>query len=212
MAERVYHTQAYINELKQKQKLITLSQPIIDKYYAEVRAKLKPSVEEVLDNPDENKIRFIISNELSPILKSQTTNFIEKIDKTGDLNAFYKLSKDFIHRIKNVRGLDSSFTYNLWVKYKNELLSADNNVEEEEKKAIPVVQPINAPFGTTARGSPRSKPGRKPKHEPKNQSLIQHLKHSPQFLARQAQNVPVLNLGEGLHGRGILGMPHVSRR
>jgi len=218
MAYKIFQTDKIYAEIKLKNKLINIEKPIINQYYNEVRSKIKPTIQELPPNPDENQIRNILTNELSPILKSQTSNFIEKLKNSNDLLAFHKFSTAFINTIKDIRYLDSNFLYDLWSKYKSKMLSSNNKIEEEEKHAIPVVQPINVPFGTTARGSPRSKPGRKPK----NEGLLEQLKNSPQFKARQAQNVvPTLNLtGHGIHhhtlkmtvGRGIAGETYVARR
>jgi len=229
MAYKQFRNDLYIKEIQQKLKNIAVEQPIIDKYYSEFRAKLKPTIEESPPNPNNNQIRNIIINELSPILKSQTSNFIETLSNSNDLIAFYKFGPAFLNQVKDIRNLDSSFLNALWNKYKSKMLT--NDFEEEEKYSIPIAQEIIAPFGTTASGIPREKAGRKSKGDarPATSSKISYLNqltNSPQFKARQADvsYVPALSLeGHGIHkmhhhtlkrtvGRGVVGDTCINRR
>jgi len=230
MAYKQFRNDLYIKEIQQKLKNIAVEQPIIDKYYSEFRAKLKPTIEETTKDANSNQIRNIIINELSPILKNQTSNFIETLSNSNDLIAFYKFGPAFLNQVKDIRDLDSSFLIALWNKYKSKILT--NDFEEEEKNSVPIAQEIIAPFGIAPSGMPYAKRGRKPKQSgdarPATSSKISYLdqlKNSPQFKARQiTEEIPTLSLeGIGIRkmhhhtlkktvGRGIVGETYVSRR
>ena len=228
MAYKQFRNDLYIKEIQQKLKNISVEQPIIDKYYSEFRAKLKPTIEETTKDANSNQIRNIIINELSPILKNQTSNFIETLSNSNDLIAFYKFGPAFLNQVKDIRDLDSSFLIALWNKYKSKILT--NDFEEEEKYAVPIAQEIIAPFGIAPSGMPHAKRGRKPKESTRPAtstkiSYIEQLKNSSQFKARQiSEEIPVLSLeGHGIRkmhhhtlkktiGRGIVGETYVSRR
>lgn len=122
MAYKQYPTDKYLKEVQQKLHLLEVQKPIIDKYYSEVRAKVKPTIEQLPENPSESQIRNYIINELSPILKNQTVNFVENLMKANDLMAFYKFGKAFLNEVKDIRNLDSSFLADLWSKYKSKML------------------------------------------------------------------------------------------
>jgi len=228
MAYKQFRNDLYIKEIQQKLKNIAVEQPIIDKCYSEFRSKLKPTIEESPPNPNNNQIRNIIINELSPILKNQTSNFIETLSNSNDLIAFYKFGPAFLNQVKDIRNLDSSFLIALWNKYKSKILT--NDFEEEEKYAVPIAQEIIAPFGIAPSGMPHAKRGRKPKESTRPAtstkiSYMEQLKNSSQFKARQiSEDIPALSLeGHGIRkmhhhtlkktiGRGIVGETYVSRR
>ena len=69
MAEKQFRNNLYIKEIYQKLKNIAVEQPIIDQYYSDIRSKIKPTIQELPPNPNENQLRNILTNELSPILK-----------------------------------------------------------------------------------------------------------------------------------------------
>ena len=69
MAEKQFRNNLYIKEIYQKLKNIAVEQPIIDQYYPDIRSKVKPTIQELPPNPNENQLRNILTNELSPILK-----------------------------------------------------------------------------------------------------------------------------------------------
>ena len=139
MVYKQFRNDLYIKEIKQRLKIIAVEQPIIDKYYTEFRAKLKPTLEELPLNPDERQIRNIITNEVSPILKDQTSNFIETLKNSNDLLAFYKFGPDFLNQVEDIRNLDNSFLNNLWNKYKSKMLT-NELFEEDDKYAVPIAQ------------------------------------------------------------------------
>lgn len=142
MAYNIFKPNQFINEFQKRQELINIEKPIISQYYTESRAKLKPSIiENVNVNnynkenlTDESAIRTSLINELSPILKNQTVNFVEGLVKSNDLYAFYKFSKPFLNEVKDIRNLDSNFLYELWTRYKSKML-----IESEKTINIPSV-------------------------------------------------------------------------
>jgi uncharacterized protein YdiU (UPF0061 family) len=129
MANRVFHTREYINEIKANNKINKLEQPIIDKYYDEFRAKLKPTIATPIEFKNDNEIRNYLINELSPILHNQTSNFVETLSKSNDLKAFYKFGRAFLHEVKDIRNLDSNFLNDLWSKYKSKMVIASENIQ-----------------------------------------------------------------------------------
>lgn len=124
MAYNIFHPDKYIAELKHRQSLDIIEKPIIEKYYSELRAKQKPTLEELLPPPNEQQIRVIVTNELSPILKNtqQVAYVIEELANSNDLLSFYKIGKLFLSSIKDVRNIDSNFLLQLWSKFKTKLL------------------------------------------------------------------------------------------
>jgi hypothetical protein len=131
MAYKIFPTDKYIKEIKQKIAINNETIPSIQEYYKELRTKQVPTIQELPSNPDENQIRNIIRNELSSIstsLNSQDISYIiETLSKSNDLLAFYKYAKSFINHIKDIRGLNSSFLLQLWAKFKSNLI-----IEAEE--------------------------------------------------------------------------------
>jgi len=128
MVGAVFSPDDYIRNLKAKQQVNAIAQPVIDQYYTEFRAKLKPTVQEPPpDGSNESQLQFYLVNLLSPILHSQTSNFIERIRAAGDLKAFAKFGKNFLEQVKNVNNLDSSFLFDLWAKYKKKMLIASES-------------------------------------------------------------------------------------
>jgi len=234
MTYKIFKTDLIYKEIQQKLSLIKQEKPIIDKYYAEIRAKIKPTIDELPPNPDENQLRYYLTNQLSPILKDQTPNFIAKLSNSNDLIAFYRLSSDFLFEVEDIQSIDSNFLYDLWIKYKQRVLNTNDysytsSNDVEDKSAIPVVQPIDAPYGIAPSGAPHAKRGRKPKDEKSNATrtnIIDQLKNSPLFKAKQVNisNVPEMTLsGHGIHkmhhntlkrtvGNGIVGHTYVARR
>lgn len=123
MAKRdFYNTDAYIKSIYQQKALTEEAKPIIDTYFKQIRAKLKPTVQDLPENADESLIRSYLVNYLSPLLKSQTSSFIEYLDKNNDLMSFYKFHKAFLSQLKNVKNLDSKYLITLWNKYKDKML------------------------------------------------------------------------------------------
>jgi len=230
MAEKQFRNNLYIKEIYQKLKNIAVEQPIIDQYYSDIRSKIKPTIQELPPNPNENQLRNILTNELSPILKNQTSNFIENLKNSNDLIAFYKFGPDFLNQIKDIRDIDSNFLSDLWNKYKSRMLNDDSdNIPELLKEKLPRATEIVAPYGLTSYGKPREKAGRKPKDSKSTDTranIIQQLRNSPLFKAKQddVTAVPAITLsGHGIHkmhhhtlkktvGRGIAGETHVNRR
>ena len=127
MAYNIYKPDKYIAELKHRQTLDIIEKPIIEKYYNELRAKQKPSLDDLLPSPNEQQIRVIVTNELSPILRNtqQVAYVIEELAKSNDLLSFYKIGKLFLSSIKDVRNIDSTFLLQLWSKFKTKLLDED---------------------------------------------------------------------------------------
>ena len=121
MAYKQYPTDKYLKEIQQRLRLVDAEKPIIDKYYTEFRAKIKPIIEQLPENPNESQLRNYIINELSPILKDQTSNFVENLSKSNDLMAFYRFGKTFLNTVKDIRNLDSAFLADLWSKFKSKL-------------------------------------------------------------------------------------------
>ena len=134
MSYKVFPVDKYISELKHRQTLDIKEKPIIEKYYAELRAKIKPTLEELGPVPNEQQIRVLITNELSPILRNnqQVAYVIEELSKSNDLMSFYKFGKLFLNSIKEVRGIDGSFLLQLWAKFKTNLLII--SYEDNEQK------------------------------------------------------------------------------
>ena len=129
MAYKIFPNDKYLAEIKKEISNNNIEIPIINKYYTELRAKQNPSLEELPPNPNESQIRNYVINELSPILKNQTVNFVENLIKANDLMAFYKFGKTFLNEVKDIRNLDSSFLADLWRKYKSKMLIyAESNV------------------------------------------------------------------------------------
>jgi hypothetical protein len=130
MAYNVFHPDEYLREIQAKKRVNAIAQPIIDQYYEEYRAKLKPSVEELPPTANENDIRLAVTKELSQILKgSNVSNVVESLSKANDLRSFYRFSKPFLTQIKDIRNLDASFLLDLWAKYKSKLLIKSEAVE-----------------------------------------------------------------------------------
>ena len=131
MALKVFPTNKYLKEVKQKIAINNETIPSIQEYYKELRTKQVPTIQELPSNPDENQMRNIIRNELSSIstsLNSQDISYIiETLSKSNYLLAFYKYAKSFINHIKDIRGLNSSFLLQLWAKFKSNLI-----IEAEE--------------------------------------------------------------------------------
>ena len=122
MAYKIFPNDKYLAEIKKEISNNNIEIPIINKYYTELRAKQKPSLEELPPILDESQIRNYVINELSPILRNQTVNFVENLIKANDLMAFYKFGKTFLNEVKDIRNLDSSFLADLWRKYKSKML------------------------------------------------------------------------------------------
>ena len=158
MAEKQFRNNLYIKEIYQKLKNIAVEQPIIDQYYSDIRSKIKPTIQELPPNPNENQLRNILTNELSPILKNQTSNFIENLKNSNDLIAFYKFGPDFLNQIKDIRDIDSNFLSDLWNKYKSRMLNDDSdNIPELLEEKLPTATEIVAPYSLTSYGKPVKK-------------------------------------------------------
>jgi hypothetical protein len=125
MAYKQYPADKYLKEVQQKLRLLEVEKPIIDKYYNELRAKIKPSIQELPPNADERTIRNTLIPELMAVLKnSQDVQYVlEELTKSNDLYAFYRLSKKFLSDIKDIRSINSSFLLQLWSKYKSKILN-----------------------------------------------------------------------------------------
>lgn len=219
MASNIFRTKNIYSEIATAIKNQNEETPIIDKYYTEVRLKAKPSIE-AANITDENHLRRILINELSPILKDQTTNFIERLATANDLTAFYKFSKIFIAGTKDIRDIDASFMFKLWEKFKSKM----------------IIEQFDYPHGSKKDGNPRGKPGPKKKESliddieeeekveekveekspgpgpkkkvknkkaPQEESLIHELKNSPGFRSKQEAQIK---------GNGIVGMTYIARR
>lgn len=137
MAYNIFKPNEFINEFKKRQELTNFEKPIISQYYTESRAKQKPSIQENItikdiNLNDESAIRNSLIDELRPLLKDQTINFIENIIKSNDLIAFYKFSKNFLNEVKDIRNLDSTFLHELWNRYKTKML-----INYQNKQNIP---------------------------------------------------------------------------
>jgi hypothetical protein len=123
MAKRdYYNTDAYLKNIKYKQSISEASKPIIDTYWKELRAKVKPTVQEIPETADDSQFRAYIMTQVSPILKQQSSAFVEHLSKAHDLKPFYKFSKPFLDQVKDVKNLDSGFLITLWNKYKQKML------------------------------------------------------------------------------------------
>lgn len=138
MSYKQHRADKYLNEIKQNLKLEKLEKPIIEKYYNEFRAKIKPTTEPIIDNLTDSEIRNLVISELSPVLKDQTVNFVENLVKTNDLMAFYKFSKLFLNSVKDIRNIDSAFLSDLWRKFKSKMLS---NVEKTPPIEAEIIKP-----------------------------------------------------------------------
>ncbi len=132
MAYNIFKPDSFYAEIKKKQDLYNIEKPIINQYYTESRAKLKPTIIENVNVKDinindENAIRNSLINELRPILRDQTINFIETLYKSNDLIAFYKFGKPFLNEVKDIRNLDATFLLELWNRYKKKMLIDNSN-------------------------------------------------------------------------------------
>ena len=148
MAYKQFPSDKYLKEVQQKLRLVEIEKPIIDKYYTEFRAKIKPTIAELPENLNESEIRNYVINELSPILKNQTINFVENLSKANDLMAFYKFGKAFLISVKDIRNLDSSFLADLWSKYKSKMLIASERQPVPKQKLTELFKNRLSPLET----------------------------------------------------------------
>ena len=133
MSYKQYRPDEYLKEIQHNLRLEKLEKPIIEKYYTELRAKIKPTIEPIIDNLTNSEIRNLVISELSPILKDQTVNFVENLSKSNDLMAFYKFSKLFLSSVKDIRNIDSAFLADLWSKFKSKMLSSVDKTRPTEE-------------------------------------------------------------------------------
>ena len=123
MAYKQYPVDKYVDELHKKLVVQQQQIPIIQKYNAELRAKIKPTVGDFPPTATESEMRSILTTELSKVLKaSDVPNVIEHLAKANDLKAFYNFSKLFLAQVKDVRNLDASYILNLWSRFKSKML------------------------------------------------------------------------------------------
>lgn len=133
MAYKQFPTDKYLAELRKEVNIEAMTKPIIQKHNAELRAKVKPTVEELPPTASDNEIRSALTNELSKVLKAPDVPYvIESLFKANDLRSFYRFSKAFLNQIKDIRNLDASFLLDRWSKFKSQML-----IESERVNAIP---------------------------------------------------------------------------
>jgi len=133
MAYKQFPTDKYLAELRKEVNIEAMTKPIIQKHNAELRAKVKPTVEELPPTASDNEIRSALTNELSKVLKAPDVPYvIESLSKANDLRSFYRFSKAFLNQIKDIRNLDASFLLDRWSKFKSQML-----IESERVNAVP---------------------------------------------------------------------------
>lgn len=122
MATKIFNVGALERELALERKISELQKPIINEYFIENRAKLKPTVGQV-SQPSQMVYRDPVKVKLESILKPNEAQYVlMSLEKSNELHSFYQFSDPFL---KSVRGtnLDASYLLDLWAKFKNNLIS-----------------------------------------------------------------------------------------
>ncbi len=133
MAYKQFPTDRQISEIQHRARLDELERPIIEKHSAELRAKVRPTVEELPTTASDNDIRSALTTELSKVLKPADVPYaIESLSKANDLRSFYRFARVFLAQIKGIRNLDASFLLDLWGRFKSKML-----IESAKPDTIP---------------------------------------------------------------------------
>jgi hypothetical protein len=131
---------SFVRNIYKKQYLNKIEEPIIDKYYTDVRNNQKAIPEILIDRMEKqlstNEMRNIIFSELKSVL-SNPSQFIEELFNNNEIEIFYKFANLFLNQIKGVRNIDSNYLSQLWNVFKENLLSGTFSTKIKTIKQSP---------------------------------------------------------------------------
>ena len=115
--------QEFKDELNQKLNLQNLEKPIVDQYWYDIHQKIPKTLPIPRPETNINKIREIVLDEIKSIVldNQERNNIVNHLSQKDELGLFYKIGRNFLHKIQGVRDLDSTYFLQLWNRYKTNL-------------------------------------------------------------------------------------------